>query len=54
MKLDRHINVRIPAEVHNAILVMARRSGKDFSKAVRAAIENGLREDGSSLTERMN
>lgn len=54
MKLDRHINVRIPARVHDAILILARQSGEGFSKAVRAAIEKGLREDGGPVTERMN
>lgn len=44
MKMDRHINVRIPKSVHAAIAAMATDAGESLSEAFRKTVERGLRD----------
>jgi predicted HicB family RNase H-like nuclease len=44
MKMDRHVNFRIPKSVHAAIAAMATDAGETLSEAFRKTIERGLRD----------
>lgn len=52
MKMDRHINIRIPKSVHSVIAAMATDAGETLSEAFRKTIERGLRDNTCHHRER--
>ncbi|MDF2812021.1 MAG: hypothetical protein K0S56_3052 [Microvirga sp.] len=47
MKMDRHINIRIPKSVHATIAAMATDAGESLSETFRKTVERGLRDSAS-------